>query len=909
MKHLKKQIMTTFSGTFVVACVVAILLLPGSSFAQRDLSAITKGADVPKMNLSDGCRLYMFTFTTGELEGAEADGDVYVTINGENKTTGKILVSGGLSLRRDDRNPNSSCLDLNTNTPSIVVTWGDQDYFAETDAENWIGKHQIKNPFKRYTAIPFRIYAGDVGAVTSITIHHDNWYPNWFLKRLEFSSGDQRIDRKVNRWFRADTLNQTFPMTPKPGLTDYNVSVRTGDVYYGGTNSGVYLLLNGDGGQVYSQLDLAKMIPGNPFERNQTDYAGLYDTTLKDIKSITVTLSAGGRWFLDTIKIESPTLTVPLFFRFNDWVEGGKPVTLKPGVPYETGRKITFRNEAGYVARMMVQYVENGPQGFPMPKLVTTPDMPVGQNSVIEIPLPTKDAKVYLIGVGTVKETFYVSDFVGYLTADPCFKAWGTIFSPQGGTCDGTPVATYVAPPPVVPKVLTPAEARQICLNQMQDMRNSLPQYKNYFDDGTANGLCTGGTTDLNTRVFCYSLKITDISPQNAVEECSGRIPSGSSPKIRASSTRPTYTSAAQNEQDCFDQVQNKVAYDPAGNKVWNENNIKNLCRGTTNPEATISCFKQRMPQVGWAQATQECATNAPSQSPRAPRMPVPDQSAPSGLSLEGNWEMYNDKGVKFDRLAKISQSGANLSIDNGYGTNSTAVLNGNGFRTSDGLTGTVSADGKRIDWDIKFYWIKQSPASPTNPSGPQIAGSARDVDAKNGVVYIIGTNSVPGGYGIYRYNGSGWTPVDGGGVRVAVDNAGDPWIVNSSGSIFRRNGNAWTEIPGMKDTLAADIAITAGGDVWVVTTGGLVTRRTASGWSVGRPLNAKQVVALPNTNTIQVVEGNGRRWTRESEESWLISSDPTGLAANYVEFAFDSDGTRWGIDSSLNLWRLPAAR
>lgn len=81
--------------------------------------------------------------------------------------------------------------------------------------------------------------------------------------------------------------------------------------------------------------------------------------------------------------------------------------------------------------------------------------------------------------------------------------------------------------------------------------------------------------------------------------------------------------------------------------------------------------------------------------------------------NLEGRWEMYNDKGEKFDKLAKVAQSGPKLSIDNGYGARSTAVINGNTFTTSDGLTGTLSADGTRIDWNIGFYWIREGSAPP----------------------------------------------------------------------------------------------------------------------------------------------------------------------------------------------------
>lgn len=934
MKYLKNNLMMAITANFLIFGILAILttVLPNNAFGQRDLSVITKGADVSLMNMSEECRAYRFTLTTGDVEEAGADGSVYVTINGENGSTGKILISGGLSLRRDGHNPTSSCKDMNTQTPSTFVTWGYENYIAETDRENWKGKHEIKNPFNRSTAIPLMILTYNVGNIKSITIHHDNWYPNWFLKRIDFSSDGVEINQEVKRWFRADTLNQTFPINKDQNLTDYNFSIRTGDVYYGGTNSNVYLLLNGYGGQVFTQLDLAKMIPGNPFERNQTDFAGLYNVAPMDIRSITVTLPVGAKWFLDSIRIDSPNLYNPLTFRYNDWIEGGKPVTINPGARENSARKFTFRNEAGYVARMMIQYSENGSQGFPVVKFVSTPDMPVGQNSVIEIPQNTKDAKIFLVGIGTVNNNFYVSDFVGKPIGDPCFKAWGTIFSPQGGTCDGKPVEIAKPYAPLTiepPKPLTAAENEDACF---QFATKYLPPELKVLDEGNVRKLCKGTTDPLNT-LSCFYNKLGKISRDNAIAECSGQVPIGSSPLLPRLSAptnlnilgaNSSNTNIAQNEQDCFNQVQNKVAYDTAGNKTWNENNIKNLCQGTTNPVATISCFSQKMPQMGWSKASQECAaTNISAQTQRVNQMPIPSQNQPTstGISLEGSWEMYNDKGVKFDKNAKISQSGSNISINNGYGANSTAVLNGNSLKTSDGLSGTISADGSKINWNINYVWVKQVSASVTTPNYEKLSPNptqvnspnspaakslttARDVDAKNGVVWAIGTNSVPGGYGIYKFNGSSWTQIDGGATRIAVDQTGNPWIINADGTIFRRTNDAWTQISGMRDTFAADIAVAGNGNVWVVTTSGLVSRWTGSGWTPGRALQAKQVIALPNSNAIQIVENSGKRWTGESEDSWLIASDPTGLADKYIEFAVDGD-TKWVIDSSFNMQRL----
>lgn len=82
-------------------------------------------------------------------------------------------------------------------------------------------------------------------------------------------------------------------------------------------------------------------------------------------------------------------------------------------------------------------------------------------------------------------------------------------------------------------------------------------------------------------------------------------------------------------------------------------------------------------------------------------------------VNLEGRWEMYNDKGEKFDQLAKVAGGKDKVRIDNGYGAQSTAVIKGNTLTTSDGLTGTISADGAKIDWSNAYVWVRQGSAAP----------------------------------------------------------------------------------------------------------------------------------------------------------------------------------------------------
>ena len=98
---------------------------------------------------------------------------------------------------------------------------------------------------------------------------------------------------------------------------------------------------------------------------------------------------------------------------------------------------------------------------------------------------------------------------------------------------------------------------------------------------------------------------------------------------------------------------------------------------------------------------------------------------------------------------------------------------------------------------------------------GP-VPGSATDIAVgANGSVWVVGTNPVAGGYGIYHWNGNGWAAVAGGAVTIAVDPAGNPWVTNSAHHIYHHTSAGWALYPGS----ATDIAVGANGSVWVVGT------------------------------------------------------------------------------------------
>jgi len=57
----------------------------------------------------------------------------------------------------------------------------------------------------------------------------------------------------------------------------------------------------------------------------------------------------------------------------------------------------------------------------------------------------------------------------------------------------------------------------------------------------------------------------------------------------------PTPTATPSNESRCFDLVQGHISWDHVGNKTWDAVNVRNLCRGTSNPTEPPRCFDRVM--------------------------------------------------------------------------------------------------------------------------------------------------------------------------------------------------------------------------------------------------------------------------------------------------------------------------
>ncbi len=72
-----------------------------------------------------------------------------------------------------------------------------------------------------------------------------------------------------------------------------------------------------------------------------------------------------------------------------------------------------------------------------------------------------------------------------------------------------------------------------------------------------------------------------------------------------------------------------------------------------------------------------------------------------------------------------------------------------------------------------------------------RMPGKAKDIGiGADGSVWVIGADDRAGGYGVYRFNGTGWDKVPGSARQVSVGPDGEPWVVNRDGDIFRSLGS-----------------------------------------------------------------------------------------------------------------------
>lgn len=104
-------------------------------------------------------------------------------------------------------------------------------------------------------------------------------------------------------------------------------------------------------------------------------------------------------------------------------------------------RGIRFFNQAGYAASLSVGYFvfkNVGGQTVASPAFAGTETITAGFERTIVIPkdiVPGTPVTVSITGVATVKNSVFSVVLPGDFTGEKCFKAYGSLFNPEGGTC------------------------------------------------------------------------------------------------------------------------------------------------------------------------------------------------------------------------------------------------------------------------------------------------------------------------------------------------------------------------------------------------------------------------------------------------------------------------------------------
>lgn len=150
-----------------------------------------------------------------------------------------------------------------------------------------------------------------------------------------------------------------------------------------------------------------------------------------------------------------------------------------------------------------------------------------------------------------------------------------------------------------------------------------------------------------------------------------------------------------------------------------------------------------------------------------------------------GNWNQLS--GQKATDIACGGGKTFILGKDNVNGGHSVYYRSNNSWQKKDGSGVRIAVDGNGNPWLVK----DNGDVFRSNSTGNWIyvgGQKATDISCRNGKVFIIGKDSQTGGHSIYQWTGKdNWVKWIGAAKRVAVDEEGNVWVVNSNGNIFKR--------------------------------------------------------------------------------------------------------------------------
>jgi hypothetical protein len=208
--------------------------------------------------------------------------------------------------------------------------------------------------------------------------------------------------------------------------------------------------------------------------------------------------------------------------------------------------------------------------------------------------------------------------------------------------------------------------------------------------------------------------------------------------------------------------------------------------------------------------------------------------------------------------------------LDRPTGGYSIYKWDGQAYQEMDGKAVRVAVDKNGVPWVVNDQHTVFQRETGGWKVLPRVATDI--AHGGDGSVWIIGVNERTGGFvgksggstteaGIYKWNGSDWNRIDGAAVSIAVDQKGNPWVINGNGTIFRRQGDAWVVLPGS----GKDIAI-GGGQVYIVGTNSVPGGFGIYVWSEAEGKFTEVELAHGGGGTSVAVDGKGEVFVTTSE-------------------------------------------
>ena len=175
-----------------------------------------------------------------------------------------------------------------------------------------------------------------------------------------------------------------------------------------------------------------------------------------------------------------------------------------------------------------------------------------------------------------------------------------------------------------------------------------------------------------------------------------------------------------------------------------------------------------------------------------------------------------------------------------------------------------------------------------------RMPGSAYDVAAGGGQVWIVGTNRRL----YHRQPDNTWRQMSGSnGFRIAVSSTGTAWLVNLDYDIYRYNNSTgnWDHMPGKAYDIGA-----GGGQVWIVGTNQRMYRWDASGnhWEMKNAGYNGRRITVDHSGRPWIVNTSGQIYV-ENSNGWYL------LPGRALDIDAGDDGSVWIIGTNEGIYEF----